>query len=1109
MALRSAVIAVALALLPEAAVNNIRAVRLWRPNGAINPAEVRLWVGGRNVAKTDALTYVSSTQGSSNDASFAVDDSKGTYFQSREEATPFLLLTFAVSLTVDGVSVVGPEASFSRDIGDTVELLDSRGTVLWTRTIDAFELRAGERLWEWVCTASTSSTLPWEAPLDTTQQWQTPPAFGRPVSVVISRPGDGLLAISELQLIASNGENVLASQLVTISSNAGGTLSHLKDGSLATVWQSQGQRSPTLTLSWSGYQIQRLVVVCPTAFDAYWRPLGASITFLSPAGAVLSRRVISAIDFSGDGVGRFTAFVSAPPPTPTPAMTAGVYARAIRVRKARVDGAPDNLMNIAEVRAYNSAGVNVAAASAGATAAVSSLYPGDCGPPCLIDGNAGSFFHSAADDPRAWALVSFPATCSGVIACNAALPITEVHVVGRPDIYAPRDLGDVVELLDASGLVVWTSTLTQFDRSRVWRAAVRVGEAPPLTAEQAWSLIYGLRAMRITTNWRKRLVVGEIALVAGDSIAGRAFNTDSGENMPQPVDSSPDTKWLSPDGVDYSSLTVLLKRRPDGSSFPIGLDAVPAHVGLWVGTVQALGATVQFLDAAGAVVREHVVVALTPYSLSESSYRFSVRVPVPPGVTLPAPPSAVWRPTLPVRHVRIRCLHEGSDDCFSFRSIAELKVFSSGVNVARGALPYVIRVGGSWLGLFEDNIQGAGITGAPGSAIDGSDASFWHSGTWRHVTSYPTGTNFEPEGRVVGVSARYCDVIFAVDLGAVHAVERVVVVVPPSFSLTTRAKNWLVGPHRWETPSALELGNIVELLSEDGSVVWSRPITAWDSPGALTWSAVVASPPSSATPSAASTRSPTATPPPSLTASQTGTVLPSPTKTATAAQTQTQTRTAATTPSPSPYPLAMQWTHFNSLGASQVAPDSGSGGLIYPLGLRWSAAFQRTPSGALSVGDYAQNFDNFGLRVESRLPAGYQWATLSFSVARQRFSPSPASIAAPRSIGVFLYTSDGKAGAGRRIATVDISGTFAGPDPQPHESWARVEVDLQPYNGLILRDTFEILGFDPLRNADSEIYQARLAFDVSGRGVAFKEHQQTISAVGLLMRLVLLTCFPP
>ena len=121
--------------------------------------------------------------------------------------------------------------------------------------------------------------------------------------------------------------------------------------------------------------------------------------------------------------------------------SAGIQsARYVKLVAARVD-----CMNIGEVRVYDKNGVDVAK---GKTVTKSSKYGDPDGYPgaYLVDGNEWTFAHTSCGD-QGWMMIDL----------QSPVAVTKVTVVNRRDCCQERLKGTVVQLLDSSNNVIFTS----------------------------------------------------------------------------------------------------------------------------------------------------------------------------------------------------------------------------------------------------------------------------------------------------------------------------------------------------------------------------------------------------------------------------------------------------------------------------------------------------------------------------------------------------------------------------------------------------------------------------------------------------------------------------
>lgn len=135
---------------------------------------------------------------------------------------------------------------------------------------------------------------------------------------------------------------------------------------------------------------------------------------------------------------------SAPVATTVPTTTKPtvIMGRYVRVRQPALD-----CLNISEIQVF-SGGVDVAR---GKSATMSSLYTGPEGPNFVaskvVDGLMNTFAHTACGPGQGWIQVDLGTT----------MAINQVTVHNRVDCCSRRQLGAVIEILNSTSVVVWTS----------------------------------------------------------------------------------------------------------------------------------------------------------------------------------------------------------------------------------------------------------------------------------------------------------------------------------------------------------------------------------------------------------------------------------------------------------------------------------------------------------------------------------------------------------------------------------------------------------------------------------------------------------------------------
>ena len=133
------------------------------------------------------------------------------------------------------------------------------------------------------------------------------------------------------------------------------------------------------------------------------------------------------------------------------AVPACAYINASAVRVSHPN-TPNEVMNLAEILLWDAQGVNCALSGV-ATASSSAFSPS-----YIINGvRAGTssedFWHSEFHDTWSpWVLVQLPTPCV----------VASIEVCGRYDCCTSRDIGDTVQLLDASGAVTFTAVIDAF-----------------------------------------------------------------------------------------------------------------------------------------------------------------------------------------------------------------------------------------------------------------------------------------------------------------------------------------------------------------------------------------------------------------------------------------------------------------------------------------------------------------------------------------------------------------------------------------------------------------------------------------------------------------------
>jgi len=149
-------------------VQGVRAVRVSRlnpPDGFINLAEVQLWTAaGVNVAQSGMVTASSVYVDEGDRPASVLNDGVLDRWWANElgDASPWVLITMPVDATVQRVTIyLRVDPGFTgRDVGDTVELLDAAGGVLWAGPIGSYAL-VGGRLPMWEVANLIVTSTPW------------------------------------------------------------------------------------------------------------------------------------------------------------------------------------------------------------------------------------------------------------------------------------------------------------------------------------------------------------------------------------------------------------------------------------------------------------------------------------------------------------------------------------------------------------------------------------------------------------------------------------------------------------------------------------------------------------------------------------------------------------------------------------------------------------------------------------------------------------------------------------------------------------------------------------------------------------------------------------
>ena len=142
------------------------------------------------------------------------------------------------------------------------------------------------------------------------------------------------------------------------------------------------------------------------------------------------------------------------------ALSAPSLAQPLNVSAVRVSRSLPSTMNLCEVRLLTSEGSNCALGGVATASSTSETGGSRDWPPWRINNGrwaptAGldydDMWHSAQDTPP-WIMVTLPSPCA----------VASVEVWGRAFCCTERDIGDLVELLDASGGVVYSTTISAF-----------------------------------------------------------------------------------------------------------------------------------------------------------------------------------------------------------------------------------------------------------------------------------------------------------------------------------------------------------------------------------------------------------------------------------------------------------------------------------------------------------------------------------------------------------------------------------------------------------------------------------------------------------------------
>ena len=153
-------------------VQGVRAVRVSRlnpPEGHINFAEVQLWTAaGVNVAREGTVSASSTWVHDGYRPASVLNDGVLDRWWANElgDTSPWALITLPVDAAIQRVAIylrVDPGAT-DRDVGDTVQLLDAAGGVLWAGTIGSYARVGSPALPVWetllVSATPTPSALP-------------------------------------------------------------------------------------------------------------------------------------------------------------------------------------------------------------------------------------------------------------------------------------------------------------------------------------------------------------------------------------------------------------------------------------------------------------------------------------------------------------------------------------------------------------------------------------------------------------------------------------------------------------------------------------------------------------------------------------------------------------------------------------------------------------------------------------------------------------------------------------------------------------------------------------------------------------------------------------
>ena len=244
--------------------------------------------------------------------------------------------------------------------------------------------------------------------------------------------------------LSANGGNATASSIGYKM-----TANQSNDGDYNTMWHSSCVEAAWIQVTFAQPVVITAVSVFARQDCCQLRDVNDVVQLLDESGNVYWSTTINAFADAAPYMWQSSLPALAPTPVPT---ASPPRAFAIRVNK----NPQGDCSNLGEVAVMDAAGKNWALSANGGTA-TSSGFDFNCPPNQAIDGDIYSIWHSACS------FTVPPAAAWIQIAFAQPVIVSSINVFPRQDPAALfRDVNDVVQLLDASGNVIWSTTIVAF-----------------------------------------------------------------------------------------------------------------------------------------------------------------------------------------------------------------------------------------------------------------------------------------------------------------------------------------------------------------------------------------------------------------------------------------------------------------------------------------------------------------------------------------------------------------------------------------------------------------------------------------------------------------------